>query len=142
MQTQSAGKKLPALLLLFCVLILVASAESKDRNRVFSGRVVNSSSHGVQGVIVHLRPQSAPANQAPEGEAAEKAGNGQCPPPDLCQITGHNGSFTFHQIKTGMYDLTVSKDGQVIYTQPAPLLIPEMPDNTHLEISLPQQSQN
>jgi hypothetical protein len=142
MRTQSAGKKLPALLLVLCVLILVGSAESKDHNRVFSGRIVNSSNHGVSGVIVHLRPQNASANQAAEGEAASKPGNGQCPPPELCQITAHNGSFTFHQVKTGMYDLFVSKDGQVIYTQPAPLLIPEMPVSSHLEISLPQPSPN
>ena len=141
MRTQSAGKELPALLLVFCVLMLVASAESKDHNRVFSGRVVNSSNHGVSGVIVHLRPQNAPASQA-GGESTGTAGGNLCPPPELCQVTAHNGSFTFHQIKTGMYDLTVSKDGQVIYTKPEPLLIPEMPDNSHLEISLPQPSQN
>jgi hypothetical protein len=141
MRTEAAGKKLPALLLVFCVLILVGSAESKDRNRVFSGRVVNASNHGVQGVIVHLRPQNAAADQA-GNESAGTVGGNLCPPPDLCQITGHNGSFTFHQIKTGMYDLFVSKDGQAIYTQPEPLLIPEMPVNTHLEISLPKESQN
>lgn len=141
MRTQSAGKKLPALLLISCVLLLVGSAESKDRNRVFSGRVVNASNHGVSGVMVHLRPQNAPADQA-GSESKGTAGGNLCTPPELCQITGHNGSFTFHQIKTGMYDLTVSKEGQVIYTQPAPLLIPEMPVNSHLEISLPQQSQN
>jgi len=141
MRTQSAGKKLPALLLVSCILILVGSAESKDHNRVFSGRVVNSSNHGVSGVIVHLRPQNAPANQ-PGSESKGTAGGNLCPPPELCETTGHNGNFSFHQIKTGMYDLSVSKDGQVIYTQPEPLLIPEMPDNSHLEISLPQQSQN
>ena len=141
MRTEAAGKKLPALLLVFCVLILVGSAESKDRNRVFSGRVVNASNHGVQGVIVHLRPQNASADQT-GSESAGTAGGNLCPPPDLCQITAHNGSFTFHQVKTGMYDLFVSKDGQVIYTQSEPLLIPEMPVNSHLEISLPRQSQN
>lgn len=141
MRTEAAGKKLPALLLVFCIVILVGSAEAKDRNRVFSGRVVNSSNHGVSGVIVHLRPQNAPTDQA-GSESTGKAGGNLCPPPELCEITGHNGSFTFHQIKTGMYDLTVSKEGQVIYTKPEPLLIPEMPVNTHLEVSLPQQSQN
>ncbi len=141
MRTEAAGRKLPALLLLSCVLILVGSAESKDRNRVFSGRVVNASNHGVQGVIVHLRPQSAAADQT-GSESAGKVGGNLCPPPELCQVTAHNGSFTFHQVKTGMYDLTVSKDGQVIYTQQEPLLIPEMPDNTHLEISLPPPAKN
>ncbi len=141
MRTKAAGKKLPALLLVFCVLMLVGSAESKDHNRVFSGRVVNPSNHGVSGVMVHLRPQNAPAEQA-GSEPAATAGGNLCPPPELCQITAHNGSFTFHQVKTGMYDLTVSKDGQVIYTQPAPLLIPEMPDSSHLEISLPPPAQN
>ena len=140
MRTQSSGKKLPALLLVFCVVILVGSAESKDRNRVFSGRVVNSSNHGVAGVIVRLRAQNAPADQT--GSEAAGAASGQCPPSDLCETTAHNGSFTFHQIKTGMYDLTVSKDGQVIYTQSEPLLIPEMPVNSHLEISLPPPAQN
>jgi hypothetical protein len=141
MRIEPAGKKLPVLPLVFCLLILVVSAESKDHNRVFSGRVVNASNHGVQGVMVHLRPQNAAGDQT-GSESAGTAGGDLCPPPELCQITAHNGSFTFHQVKTGMYDLTVSKDGQVIYTQPEPLLIPEMPDNTHLEISLPQQSQN
>jgi len=141
MWTKPADKKLPALLLVFCVLILVGSAESKDRNRVFSGRVVNSSNRGVSGVMVHLRPQNASTDQA-GSESAGTAGGNLCPPPELCQVTGHNGSFSFHQIKTGMYDLTVSKDGQAIYTKPEPLLIPEMPVNTHLEISLPQQAQN
>jgi hypothetical protein len=141
MRTQSAGKKLSTLLLVSCMLILVGSAESKDHNRVFSGRVVNASNHGVSGVMVHLRSQNAPADQA-RSESTGTAGGNLCPPPELCQITGHNGNFTFHQIKTGMYDLSVSKDGQVIYTQPEPLLIPEMPTSSHLEISLPQQSQN
>jgi len=141
MRTELAGKKLSALLLVSCILMLVGSAESKDRNRVFSGRVVNSSNHGVQGVIVHLRPQNASQEQAGSESAATTGGN-LCPPPELCQVTSHNGSFTFHQVKTGMYDLTVSKDQQTIYTQPEPLLIPEMPVNTHLEISLPKPSQN
>jgi hypothetical protein len=141
MRIEPAGKKLPVLPLVFCLLILVVSAESKDHNRVFSGRVVNASNHGVQGVMVHLRPQNAAGDQT-GSESAGTAGGNLCPPPDLCQITAHNGSFTFHQVKTGMYDLFVSKDGQVIYTQPEPLLIPEMPDSSHLEISLPRQSQN
>jgi hypothetical protein len=144
MLTKSSGKKLPALLLVSCLFLLVCSVESKDRNRVFSGRVVNSSNHGVQGVVVHLRLQNAPSDQkdASGSESAGKAGNAQCPPPELCELTGHNGSFSFHQINTGLYDLTVSKGGQAIYTKPEPLLIPEMPVNTHLEITLPEQSQN
>jgi hypothetical protein len=141
MWTGPSGKKLPALLLVFCVVMLAGSGESKDHNRVFSGRVVDVSNHGVQGVMVHLRPQNAAADQT-ANESAGTVGGNLCPPPELCEITAHNGSFTFHQVKTGMYDLFVSKDGQVIYTQPAPLLIPEMPVSSHLEISLPQQSQN
>ncbi|MGD0931028.1 MAG: carboxypeptidase-like regulatory domain-containing protein [Candidatus Korobacteraceae bacterium] len=133
MRTEPTGKKLQALLLLCCVVTLVASAESKDHNRAFSGQVVNSSNHGVPGVIVHLRPQDA---------APEQSGSSQCAPPELCETTGHNGTFSFHQIKTGMYDLTISREGQLIYTKPEPLLVPEMPVNTHLVISLPQPPQN
>jgi hypothetical protein len=140
MRTKPTGKKLPALLV-SCILILVGSAEPKDRNRVFSGQVVNSSNHGVSGVIVHLRAQNASQDQA-GSESAGTAGSNLCPPPELCQVTAHNGNFSFHQIKTGIYDLFVSKDGQVIYTKPEPLLIPEMPTNSHLVISLPQQSAN
>jgi hypothetical protein len=141
MRTKPAGKKFPALLLVSCILIFVGSAEPKDRNLVFSGRVVNSSNHGVSGVIVHLRPQNASPDQAGSQSAGTASGN-LCPPPELCQITEHNGNFSFHQIKTGIYDLFVSKDGQVIYAKPEPLLIPEMPANTHLVISPPQQSPN
>ncbi|MFZ0313069.1 MAG: carboxypeptidase-like regulatory domain-containing protein [Candidatus Korobacteraceae bacterium] len=140
MRTEAAAKKLPVLLLVSCVVLLAGSAESKDHNRVFSGRVVNAANHGVQGVIVHLRPQNAAADQT--GSESSGTGGNLCPPPELCQITAHNGSFTFHQVKTGMYDLTVSREAQVIYTQPEPLLIPEMPTSTHLEITLPQPPQN
>lgn len=141
MRTEPTGKKFQALLLVFCVVILVGSAEAKDHNRAFSGQVVNSSNHGVQGVVVHLRPQNESSAQA-GNEASGKAGSSQCAPPELCQTTGHNGSFSFHQIKTGMYDLTISREGEVIYTKPEPLLIPEMPTNSHLVITLPQPSQN
>jgi hypothetical protein len=141
---RSAGKTLPALLLLCCILILVGSSESKDRNRSFSGRVVDHANHGVPGVVVHLRPQDVSTDEKPVagGEVADKSGSGQCPPPELCETTAHNGNFSFHQVKTGLYDLVVSKGGQVLYTKPEPLLIPEMPVNTNLVIYLPQQSQN
>ena len=141
MRIEPAGKKLPAWLLVSCILVLVCSAQSKDRNRVFSGRVVNSSNHGVSGVIVHLRPQNVSTDQT-GSESTGTAGGNLCPPPELCQITAHNGNFSFRQIKTGLYDLVVSKDGQAIYAKPEPLLIPEMPVNTHLEISLRPPSQN
>ncbi len=142
MLNNPADKKLAALLLVYCVFLLAGSAESKEHNRVFSGQVVNSSNHGVQGVVVHLRPQNAATDQKDVAgtEAAGKAA--QCPPVELCQTTAHNGNFSFHQVKTGLYDLAVYKDGQVIYTKPEPLLIPQMPDSTHLVISLPQPTQN
>jgi hypothetical protein len=141
MPTKPADKKFPAWLLISCILILAGSVEAKDSNRVFSGQVVNSSKHGVSGVIVHLRAQNeSPAQSG--SESASTATSNSCPPPELCQTTAHNGNFSFHQIKTGIYDLFVSKDGQVIYTKPEPLLIPQMPPNTHLVISLPQQSSN
>jgi hypothetical protein len=141
MGSQPAAGRLPALLLVCCVLILAGSAVSKDSNRVFSGRVVNSSNHGVQGVIVHLRSQETnPAQAASESKGT--TGGNQCPPPELCQVTAHNGSFSFHQIKAGLYDLFVSRDGQVIYSKPEPLLVPQMPPNSHLEITLPPPTQN
>ncbi len=137
MRNQSVGKE-RALLLACCILILVVSSESADHNHSFSGRIVDHAKHGAAGVMVQLRPQDVSTdNKSATGEAAGKAGNEQCPPPALCETTAHNGNFSFHQIKTGLYDLVVVKDGQVLYTKPEPLLIPEMPVNTHLEIALP-----
>ena len=93
MLNNPADKKLAALLLVYCVFLLAGSAESKEHNRVFSGQVVNSSNHGVQGVVVHLRPQNAATDQKDVAgtEAAGKAA--QCPPVELCQTTAHNGNF-------------------------------------------------
>jgi len=141
MRIQSSGK-MPAMVLVLWILILVGSTESTDRNRSFSGRVVDHAKHGVPGVIVQLRPQDVSTDKAAAGEAAGNAGHEPCPPPELCQTTAHNGNFSFHQIKTGLYDLVVSKDGQVLYARPVPVLIPEMPVNTNLVIYLPPQSQN
>ena len=141
MRTKVVDRKLLVFVLVSCMAIFVGSALAKDPNRVFSGQVVNPSKHGVSGVTVHLRAQGASADQA-GGESAGMPSGNTCPPPELCQVTAHNGDFSFHQIKTGIYDLFVSKDGQVIYTKPEPLLIPQMPANTHLLISLPAQSPN
>jgi hypothetical protein len=149
MGIQPAGKKFVTLLLVSCILILVCSVESKDRARKFSGRVVSASTeqsreHGVPGVIVHLRLVNFSADQkdAAGGETTAPPSSGLCPPPDICEVTGRSGNFSFHQVKTGIYDLVIYKDGQLIYTKPQPLLIPELPVNTNLVISLPHQSQN
>jgi hypothetical protein len=145
MRTQPAGKKFRTLLLVACTFILVCSAEPKDRSRVFSGQILYASTkHGVAGAVIRLQPMYGSVDQkdAASGDTAGPPSNGSCPAPDICESTERNGKFSFHQIKTGIYDLAIYKDGQVIYEKPEPVIIPEMPVNTSLVISIPPQSQN
>lgn len=145
MCAQSVPKKFQTSLVVWCILILACSAESKDSARVFSGQVVSASTkHGVSGVVVRLRPMYGTADQkdAASGETAGLANNGLCQSPDICESTEHNGKFSFHRIKPGIYDLAIYKDGQVIYTKPEPVIIPMAPATTNLVVAIPQQSQN
>ncbi len=142
---QFVHRQAQPLLLVLCVLILVCSAESKNQSRVFSGQVVSvATKHGVPDVVIRLRPiyESESENVEAGTESKPPAVGSSCPSPSLCEITGHNGKFSFHQIKTGLYDLQVYKDGQMVYQKPEPLVIPVSPDNTALVVSIPPLPQN
>jgi hypothetical protein len=149
MSVQGALRKAQLFLLIACMLLGATRAESKDPNRTFSGRVLLSSGEkskqkGVAGLLVSLRPAAGYSEQkdAPTAEAAGPSNGNQCPPPAICETTGGGGKFSFHQIKTGIYDLVIYKDSKVIYAKPEPLLIPEMPVSTSLVVFVPQPPQN
>jgi hypothetical protein len=145
MYCQFFQKQTQLFLLALCVLIMVGSAESKDLTRVFTGQVVYvATKHGVADVVIRLRPIYESDSEGAESGAVSKspAGGSLCPSSDICETAGHNGKFAFHQIKTGLYDLQVYKDGQMLYQKPQPLVIPVSPGNTDLVVFVPQPLQN
>jgi hypothetical protein len=140
MCSQFIQKQTQFVILVLCVLILVCSVESKDQTRVFSGQVVYvATKHGVPDVVIRLRPiyESETEEGKARAENIPPAGGSSCPSPELCEMTGHNGKFSFRQIKTGLYDLQVYKDGQIVYQKPEPLVIPVSPGNTDLLVFVP-----
>jgi hypothetical protein len=142
---QFIQKQTQFLLMVVSVSILICAAEAKDQTRVFTGQVVYvSTKHGVADVVIRLRPIYESDSEGAESGAVSKspAGGSLCPSSDICETAGHNGKFAFHQIKTGLYDLQVYKDGQMLYQKPQPLVIPVSPGNTDLVVFVPQPLQN
>ncbi len=142
MRLKAIPKQSELVFLALALLTLVCLSDAKDVSRVFSGQVLyQSSKHPAPGVVIRLRPMydSVDEEKPAAGETASTTNDGSCSLPDICESAGHNGKFSFHQIKTGVYDLAIYKDGKVFYRKPEPLVVPVMPASTTLVVSIPSE---